>query len=116
LEERGAGVQLVDSGFERRLLSLIARAGLPAPVTQWQVREGEFVCYLDVAWPELLVGVECDSIEHHMSVAAFRWDRVRRRTLKRLGWTLLEFTYAEVTSDPELVLSELRHHLRAANR
>lgn len=111
LEERGCGEQKVDSGFERRALRLIATSALPAPVTQFQIRDGEFVCYLDLAWPAQKVAMECDSVEHHLSVRAFHWERERRRRLNRLGWTVLEFTYRDITGRPAMVLQELGFHL-----
>lgn len=114
LEERGLGQDLVDSGFERHALRLIENSALPAPVTQHQIRDGSFVCYLDLAWPAQRVAVECDSIEHHMSVAAFRWDRERRRRLNRLGWTVLEFTYKDVNERGTMVLHEIGFHVQAA--
>ncbi len=114
LAERGAGDLPVDSGFERRTLALFAAAGLPKPVTQLHVTDGEVVCYLDIAWPHLKVAVECDSLEFHLGERAFRWERVRRRMLLRLGWTILEFTYREVTTDGERVVREVAHHLAEA--
>lgn len=101
----------VDSGFERMALQLVRRGALPEPVLQHQVRAANFVAYLDLAWPDRMVAMECDSIAHHMSVAAFERDRVRRRTLIALGWKVLEFTYDEVARRPLTVLRELGHHL-----
>ena len=106
LAERGVG-ELVDSGFERRALRLIDAGGLPRPVTQHHVVDGDFECRLDIAWPDHLVAMECDSLRHHMGERAFRWERRRRRGLAALGWTVLEFTYREVTQDGSMVLREL---------
>lgn len=111
LQERGWVGDKVDSGFERLALQLVRRGSLPEPVLQHQVRAANFVAYLDLAWPDRMVGMECDSIAHHLSVAAFERDRVRRRTLLALGWKILEFTYNEVTRHPLMVLRELRRHL-----
>lgn len=113
LAERGMGDQLVDSGFERRALRLFADAGLPRPVTQHRVQVHDVVCFLDIAWPDRRLAVECDSLEHHFGERAFRWERVRRRALLRAGWTVLEFTYREVTRDGPRVAAEVRHHLEA---
>lgn len=110
LAERGVG-QVVDSGFERKTLRLIATSNLPTPVTQHHVADGDDECWLDIAWPEHLVAVECDSLRHHMGERAFRWERRRRRLLARCGWTVLEFTYREVTQQGEMVLRELARHL-----
>lgn len=111
LAERGIGDQQVDSGFERKALRLIEASGLPRPVTQHQLRDGDEVCYLDIAWPGRKVAMECDSLEHHLSEAAFRWERRRRRLIKRLGWSVLEFTYAEVTQEPAMVVRELSRYV-----
>lgn len=111
LVERGEGDRVVDSGFERRALRLIDDSNLPRPKRQWCVRDGDFVCYLDLAWPEQFVAMECDSYRFHMGEAAFRWERRRRRHLHRLGWTVLEFTYDEVVKSGPRVLRELSHHL-----
>ena len=92
LAERGEG-HIVDSGFERRALRLIQGSTLPTPVTQHHVVDGDFECWLDIAWPGHLVAMECDSLRHHMGERAFRWERRRRRHLAALGWTTLEFTY-----------------------
>jgi very-short-patch-repair endonuclease len=112
LQERGYVGDKVDSGFERRALRLVRSGGLPEPVLQHQVRDREFVAYLDLAWPDAMVAMECDSVAHHLSVQAFEHDRSRRRRLIALGWTILEFTYAEVTRNPAMVLAELNRYLR----
>lgn len=111
LDERGEGDRVIDSGFERRALRLIDNSNLPRPETQWCVRDGDFVCYLDLAWPDQRVAMECDSYAHHMNRAAFLWERVRRRSLNRLGWRVLEFTYDEVTQNGSAVIRELTQHL-----
>lgn len=110
LAER-SDAELVDSGFERRTLRLIAGSGLPRPVTQHHVVDGDFQCWLDIAWPQHLVAVECDSLAHHQGERAFRWERVRRRHLVALGWTVLEFTHREVTQQGPMVLADIARHL-----
>lgn len=113
LAERGVG-DLVDSGFERRALRLIAGSALPRPVTQHQVVDQDFECWLDLAWPDQLLAMECDSLRHHLGERAFRWERRRRRCLAGLGWTVLEYTYREVTTEGPMVLRQLAQHLGAA--
>lgn len=101
----------VDSGFERLALDLIATASLPRPVTQHQIRDGDFTCYLDLAWPDRRIAMECDSVEHHLNLTAFQWERDRRRHLIALGWTVLEFTWVDVTQRGGMVLQTLAFHL-----
>ncbi|HXH55919.1 type IV toxin-antitoxin system AbiEi family antitoxin domain-containing protein [Iamia sp.] len=110
LAERGLG-ELVDSGFERRALRLIENSTLPRPVTQHHVVDSDFECWIDLAWPDLRVGMECDSLRHHTGERAFRWERKRRRRLNGLGWTMLEFTYLEVTRESPMVIRDLSQHL-----
>ncbi|HXH58363.1 type IV toxin-antitoxin system AbiEi family antitoxin domain-containing protein [Iamia sp.] len=112
LAERGIGDRIPDSGFERMALRLIENSALPRPVLQHMVRDGDFLCYLDLAWPHQLVAMECDSLEHHFGARAHQWDRERRRHLTRLGWTVLEFTYQDVAhGGGGVVLRDLTHHL-----
>jgi hypothetical protein len=110
LAERGNGA-VVDSGFERRALRLIAGSALPQPVTQHHVADGDFQCWIDIAWPDRLMGMECDSLRYHTGDRAFRWERQRRRRLTSLGWKVLEYTYREVTQQGPKVIGELSHHL-----
>ena len=99
------------STFERLAIDWIDRAGIAAPERQHKVEDGDFVAYLDLAWPDVRFGMECDSLEHHFSRVAHEWDRRRRRHLKRLGWELGEYTYHEVKSGA--FIPELRQLLRS---
>lgn len=111
LERRGLGDRLPDSGFEAKALHLVMEAGLPDPVLQFQVRDGEFVAYIDLAWPGRMVGMECDSLAYHYGERAHQGDRTRRRRLTLLGWAMLEFTYQDVDRRPHTVVRELRSAL-----
>jgi predicted transcriptional regulator of viral defense system len=115
LAERRVPDQLVDSGFERRFLRLLAEADIPAPVTQHMVELDGVRCYLDAAWPDVLVAAECDSLRYHLNERAFRWDRRRRRMLELLGWRLLEFTHREVTTEGPLVVRQVLAALELAD-
>ena len=77
-------------------------------MTQHRVRDGEFVAYIDIAWPDRMVGMECDSLAYHFGEVAHQGDRTRRRRLTRLGWDMYEYTYQDVTKRPHGVAQELR--------
>lgn len=113
LAERGHG-ERVDSGFERKAPRLILGSGLPQPVTQHHVVDGDFEAWLDLAWPEHRVGMECHSYEFHSSVKAVQHDARRRRRLADLGWSIREYSYAEVTQQGPMVLRELGRLLQRA--
>jgi hypothetical protein len=111
LERRGEGDQLTDSGFEDKALHLVSEACLPEPVTQHRVQDGDFLAFIDIAWPERMVGLECDSLAYHFGELAHTRDRMRRRRLKALGWNINEFTYEEVKETPHIVVRDLKKAL-----
>jgi very-short-patch-repair endonuclease len=106
-ERLGAG-RFADSGFETRAVRLVRSVGLPDPVLQHTVRDGDFVAHLDLAWPDIRWCVECDSLAHHSGKRAHEWDRARRRHLRRLGWEMVEVTYDQVTRQAAATAHELR--------
>lgn len=84
------------SRFEDLAVALVAEAGLPAPALQHRVELDSGPVYLDLAWPDLLLALECDSLAHHRDVHAFRWDRRRQNALVLLGWTVLRVSFDDV--------------------
>lgn len=112
LNERLADPVREDSYFETKTLRLIDEAGLPRPVRQFKVifADGSRA-FLDLAWPDRMVCLECDSLAHHFGKRAFGKDRSRRRKLKLAGWDVYEYTYDDVTLRPDLVAREIRHAL-----
>jgi very-short-patch-repair endonuclease len=106
-ERLGLG-RFADSDFETMAARLVRSVGLPEPVLQHEVRDGEFVAFLDLAWPDIRWSVECDSLAHHSGKGPHEWDRARRRKLKRLGWDTIEITYDDVTTRRQATGRELR--------
>jgi hypothetical protein len=108
LSER-LGEPVGDNDFETLAIRLVRSVGLPDPVPQFEVRDGDdFVAYIDLAWPDIRWWVECDGLTSHSGKAAHEWDRMRRRRLKRLGWDGIEITYDDVTKRAEACGSDLR--------
>jgi hypothetical protein len=74
------------SPAEVRLLRRIADWGLPAPVRQYRVElDGGRTAYLDLAWPDLRVGLEYDGAASH-TPRRLPSDVAREEALRRLGW------------------------------
>ncbi|HEX3705160.1 MAG TPA: DUF559 domain-containing protein [Mycobacteriales bacterium] len=96
------------SVFESLTRVVLLEAGLPAPRTQFNVRdrEGAWIGRVDFAWPESRVILECDGFEFHSSRAAFERDRKRWSALTRAGWRVLTVTWSQVVSEPSY-LAEL---------
>jgi hypothetical protein len=81
-----------ESPPESRLRVMIARAGLPTPVPQYEVCDaGRFVARLDLAWPAVRAAVEYDGV-HHREPDQFRRDLLRHNRLRGLGWVVLRWT------------------------
>ena len=76
---------------------MVRAAGLPEPVLQHTVRDGEFVAHLDLAWPTVMWAVECDSLAHHSGKRAHEWDRGDAGALKAPGLGRRRVTYDDVT-------------------
>jgi hypothetical protein len=68
------------------------------PATGWRG-------YLDFAWPELKVALECDGYEWHAAREPFEKDRRRWSTLNRMRWRSGVVTWFEVTQDPDYVVA-----------
>jgi hypothetical protein len=86
---------LVDGGAESpqetvARLALID-AGLPAPKTQFRVFDayGQFVARLDMAYDDVMVGIEYDGPQHWSDPAVRQRDIDRQFALNELGWIVI---------------------------
>ncbi len=90
------GSTRTDSDLERLFLALVARQGLPRPLTQ-HVIEGLRV---DFYWPDLGLVVETDGLTYHRTPSQQAADRLRDQILVVAGITVLRFTNAQVRREP----------------
>jgi len=65
-------------------------------------------------WAESRLVVEVDSWQAHSTRHAFQADRTLSNAVQLAGWTILRFTYRDVTRRPELVAAQVRHALGLA--
>jgi very-short-patch-repair endonuclease len=108
LEVRQGG-RWTQSEFERRLFAVLAAAGVPLPVPQFEVvLPGGRRIYLDFAWPELLLAIEANSYRHHASRRDWSRDHVRNNAAIALGWRILPVTWTELVESPDLLVALLR--------
>jgi hypothetical protein len=98
IEARTGTTTLPESVPERVLADMLIRQGLPAPVHQFVVRDsaGGFVARVDLAYPDWMVVIEYDSIEHHTGTAAHIRDSTRRDAIGDVGYTVLTATVADL--------------------
>ena len=103
---------LLDSGgesaLERRFLRLIRIAGLPRPQTQitFKARATKAI-RVDFLYPEQRVVVEVSGRVGHTSDGDRRKDARRRNELQHRGFAVIEFTTADVMTDPDYILESL---------
>jgi hypothetical protein len=88
-------LDLVDPGSqsprESYLRLLLIDAGLPRPQTQISVLgvDGLPVAYLDLGWPESMVGVEYDGDQHRTDRRQYVKDIQRLEMLEQRGWIIV---------------------------
>lgn len=82
-----------ESDLEDAMLEVIARAGLPPPVRQFELREqGILLGRLDAAYPRQLIALEADGYECHSAWAEWLHDHRRQNAFESRGWRFLRFT------------------------
>jgi very-short-patch-repair endonuclease len=92
-----------ESPPESRLRVEMLRAGLPAPVPQFDVLvDGFFIARLDFAWPAFRFGVEYDG-QWHADSGQLHRDRSRLRELNAAGWRIFHVTREDMRDIPELM-------------
>ena len=102
-DERRSG-RLPDSWFERLVQRILLDADIPAPTVQHEVAVRSGSTYrLDLAWPELLLGLECHSRQYHFGPLKEAADHRRDLELAGAGWEVLYLTW-EHRRHPETFL------------
>ncbi len=94
---------IADSWLERVVAKLVALPWLPPLVLQHPVRVDGRNYRLDIACPELLLGVEAHSRTFHFGVGKEDADNVRDLHLGTAGWKVLYVTYAQTKEPAGLV-------------
>ena len=110
VDARTGAAALPESVPERLLAHLLVRQGLPAPVHQYVVRDaaGAFVARVDLAYPEWMIVIEYDSVEHHSGTTAHIRDSTRRDAIGDLDFTVLTATMADLNDRGERLGSLIR--------
>jgi very-short-patch-repair endonuclease len=92
------------SEAERVAIGLVRAAGLTGWVVGYRIGGYE----VDLAFPDDRVAVEVDGWAWHSDVERFRGDRRRQNALVLDGWTVLRFTWHDLTQRPAAVVAEIR--------
>ena len=105
-----AAADRAGSHAERLLVQILREAG----ITGWRLGFAVAEYDIDLAFPAQRVAIEVDGWAWHVDVERFRQDRRRQNTLVNAGWTVLRFTWHDVSGDPRRVVAEIRAALGAA--
>lgn len=116
LIERTDGQAPSQSEMETMLSGLIRDGHLPKPARQYPVTIPAGSIFLDFAYPQRWLNIECDSYAWHMDREAFERDRRRDAELQRLGWTVLRFTWSQLKWQGDWVIDQIRYHLEHPRR
>lgn len=93
--------------------SLLRHAGISGWHANYPVRIRGRTVVVDLAFPEPKVAIEVDGRAYHGS-SRFQYDRTRQNLLVTAGWTVLRFTWEDLTRRPDDVVAQVRAVLRAA--
>jgi very-short-patch-repair endonuclease len=61
-----------------------------------------------VAIEDIKLAIEVDVREHHSREIDFENDRVRNNQFVEAGWTVLHFTWRQLTQEPDAMISVIR--------
>lgn len=112
IKSRRALASVPESALETRFLGLLRAAQLPAPVTQYEIRDGgRFVGRVDFAYPDLRIAIEADGFRHHSNRDAWQRDLQRRNRLTAAGWSILHVTWRDLEQRSHQLVHELRQIL-----
>ncbi|WP_158703514.1 DUF559 domain-containing protein [Pseudonocardia dioxanivorans] len=95
---------------ERLLVRLLREAGMRG----WRVDHPFQEFRIDIAFPAHRLAIEVDGWAWHVDPARFRADRRKGNALVTQGWTLLRFTWHDLTTDPQAVLATIHAALARA--
>lgn len=110
--ERRIGGDHSASVLERKGRALIARAGLPSPISEFPIPWSPGRRF-DDAYPLLRIAIEWDSKRFHGQVASFEADRMRDRDAAIHGWVVVRFTWDDVHNHPNRVVETITALLAA---
>lgn len=112
LDERLNGIRPTESSLEQRLERVLTRAGLPRPVRQHKVFDGQgCIGRIDFAYPRARLAIEADSYRWHAAREAWQRDLRRRTRLAAVGWRVVHCTWHELVHQPDQIVSATRSAL-----
>lgn len=103
------------SPLEAKILPLLLRRDLPAPLLNAPVEIAQGRIEVDFLWPDRRFVVEADSRDFHGAAVAFERDRWRDRELLRAGYTTLRVTHHQAEHEAEAIADSITAALTCAH-
>jgi very-short-patch-repair endonuclease len=100
-----------ETPFERLMYGVLEESDLPEPSRQYPVDCGEDRYYLDFAYEQFMVAIECDSVLAHSTPVSLAHDLRRQNDLLEAGWTVRRFLRADVRDDLAGTVERVRKSL-----
>jgi hypothetical protein len=102
------------SAAERRMIKLLGGAGFVGWVVNAPISDRHGVIGVgDVVFPDERVVIEVDGWAFHVAPDRFQRDRARQNRLVAAGWTVLRFTWRDLTDRPAYVVATITAVLTA---
>lgn len=106
---------LAESPLETLAMLLWRDSGLPLPVQQAVIRvAGQFCGRVDFLWPAAKLIVEVDGLAKYADPTEWQREKIRQNRLVAAGYTILRFTWADITQRPEVTVAQIDRALRRA--
>jgi hypothetical protein len=100
---------------ESELMKLIEKAGLPVPLFNAEIYDGEeFIARPDAWYPELGIAIEVDSKEWHLGANEHKATLERGNRMQKYLINVLRFTPNDLRYEPARVIAEIREAIARA--
>ncbi len=98
-----------ESPKETETRLLLASAGLPEPVVQYEIRgDDQFIARVDLAYPQWRIAIEYEGDGHRTDAAQWRRDIQRQRALEERGWIVIRITQLDLVEGAASLLASVR--------
>jgi very-short-patch-repair endonuclease len=101
------------SPLEAKVLPLVLRRALPAPLFNAPVQIANGRIEVDFLWPDHRFALEADSRDFHGTAVAFERDRWRDRELLRAGYSTLRVTHLQAEAEAKAIADTIASRITA---
>lgn len=114
LVDERRGSRISESELETRLLRALREEGLPLPVRQFEIRDGDrLIARADFAYPDVKLAIEAYGRGHHSTWSDLEHDLTRQNELIVLGWRVIVVTWSRLHQERPLLMRTIARALAA---